>query len=132
MTERQFYHFSNLCHLFSAATNVIVADFGKVCLLIFPLDGITFGVDDSILSDNTVFRWIRLEDFEFDCSASTTGNECIAFSDWAVSCVQSERSELSWIILVRRSPSEKYGLMNTSKMFPVRPASKWNVSLTQD
>jgi len=42
-------------HLTSTG-DVIIADIGQVCLLVFSLDGVTLGVDHLVLSDNYVIR----------------------------------------------------------------------------
>ena len=41
--------------------------------------------DDSVLRDYTIFRWISLHHFEFNCPHATTDEECIAFANGTVS-----------------------------------------------
>jgi hypothetical protein len=39
---------THLSHLLPATSNVIVSDIGKVCLLLFPLDWVSLGMDDLV------------------------------------------------------------------------------------
>jgi hypothetical protein len=39
-------------NLLPATSNVIVPNVGKVVLLVLPLDGVTLGVNDGVLSDD--------------------------------------------------------------------------------
>jgi hypothetical protein len=64
MTERELNHFTNLCHLLSASTDIVVSNVVHL-FLVLTLDGITFTVNDRIGSDNTVGSWIRFYDLEF-------------------------------------------------------------------
>ena len=84
MTEGQFDQLSDLSHLFTAATNVVVADISEIALLIFPLDGLAFGMDDGVLRDDTKFGWICLHHFEFNSSHATTDEEGVSLANRSV------------------------------------------------
>jgi len=80
MSQRQFDQLANLGHLLSAATNVIVADFVEVALLIFTLNGLAFAVDDGVLGDDTELGGVDFNHFELDLSHTATCGECVALT----------------------------------------------------
>jgi hypothetical protein len=49
---------------FSAATNIIVADFVEMSVLIFALDRFALAVLDGVLSNNTILEGIDLDNLE--------------------------------------------------------------------
>lgn len=52
--------------MLAAATNVVVADICEIAFLIFTLDGLALGVNDSVLGDNAVLGRVGLDDLELD------------------------------------------------------------------
>jgi hypothetical protein len=58
MPEWQFNQFSNLGHLLATATDIVVTNVGQVALLVFALNWVTLGVDDSVGGDDAVFGGI--------------------------------------------------------------------------
>lgn len=94
MTEGQLNHLSDLSHLLSASTNVIISNFVQVRFFVFSLERIAIAVDDGFLCYNAVLCWIDLNYFEFDGSTCATGYEGIAFADRSVGCKKERaRSE---------------------------------------
>jgi hypothetical protein len=75
MSERKLNHLSNLGHLLSASTNVVVANLVEVVLLLVALNGLTLAVNDSILCNNTVLWGIDLDDLELYLPHTTADNE---------------------------------------------------------
>ncbi|KAI6751077.1 hypothetical protein HG530_013991 [Fusarium avenaceum] len=65
MSERKLDHLSNLSHLLSASTDVIVANLVEVVLLLVSLNGFALAVDDGILCDDTILRGVDLDNLEF-------------------------------------------------------------------
>jgi hypothetical protein len=59
---------------FSAATNIIVADFVEMSVLIFALDRFALAVLDGILSKNTKLEGIDLDNLEL--CLPQTGSDC--------------------------------------------------------
>lgn len=66
MAQRQLNELTDLSHLLAAATNVVVADICEIAFLIFTLDGLALGVNDSVLGDNAVLGRVGLDDLELD------------------------------------------------------------------
>lgn len=84
MSEGQLDQLSDLCHLFSAATNIIVTDFVEISLLIFSLNGITFAVNDCVLGHDAIFGRINFDHLELDLSHRGTDSEEVALLDGSV------------------------------------------------
>ncbi|KAH3679511.1 hypothetical protein WICPIJ_008612 [Wickerhamomyces pijperi] len=84
VSQWQFNQFSNLGHLLSATTKIVVTDFVDVVFFVFSVDWLTFRVDDSVLRDNGVFGWLNVNNLEFNLSHTTTDNEVVTFLDWSV------------------------------------------------
>jgi hypothetical protein len=72
MTQRQLDQLTDLCHLLSATTDIVITDLVQVALFILPLDRLTLAVDDGILCDNTVLRGIDLNNLELHLSHTST------------------------------------------------------------
>ncbi len=90
-----------LSHLFSATTDIIIPNIRQIGLLIFSLNRVPFGVYDGILSDDTVFCWIGLDDFELHSSHTSSDEEGVTFSDGSVSSVMWGNvsiSILDWVL----------------------------------
>jgi hypothetical protein len=75
MSERKFDHLSDLSHLLSASTNVIVTNLVEVVLLLVSLNGLALAVDDGILCDDTILRGVDLDNLEFYLSHTTTNDK---------------------------------------------------------
>jgi hypothetical protein len=84
MSQWQLDQLSNLSHLFSAATNVIVADFVEIALFIFTLYWLALAVNDCVLCNDAVLGGINFDNFEFDLSHGSSNCEEIALSDRSV------------------------------------------------
>jgi hypothetical protein len=84
MSERKLDHFSDLGHLLSASTNVIVANLVEVVLLLISLNRLALAVNDGILCHDTVLWGIDLDNLEFDLSHTTTDDKEVSLSDRAV------------------------------------------------
>ncbi len=111
MPEGKFDQFTDLSHLFAAATDVVIADFVEVCFLVFALDRIALCttslaedssnmrgkyctcVDYGILRDYAVLRGIGVDYFELHRPHTTTNQESVALADRTVRCsgVNSQR-----------------------------------------
>jgi hypothetical protein len=93
MSKGQLDQFSDLSHLLSAATNVIVSNLVQVSFLIFTLDRVAFAVDDCVLSHNTIFGRIDLDHFELDLSHASSYCEQITLSHWSVGLAEVRGKE---------------------------------------
>lgn len=58
MTKGELDQLADLSHLLAASTNIVIADIGKIALLVLSLDQLALGVDDCILCDDTEFGGI--------------------------------------------------------------------------
>jgi hypothetical protein len=81
MAEGQLNHFSDLGHLLSAATNIVITDFVQVVLFLISLDRFAFAVNDCILGNNAILWRIDLDHLELDLSHTTTNDEQITLAD---------------------------------------------------
>jgi hypothetical protein len=77
VAERQLNQFTDLSHLFPAATNIIVANLVQVALLILSLDGLTLAVNNRVLCNDTVLWGIDFHHLEFNLSHTTSDGKCI-------------------------------------------------------
>jgi hypothetical protein len=84
VTERQFHQLTNLSHLFPTSANVIVADLVEVALLVFPLDGLPFAVNNGIRGYNSVFRRVDFDYLELDLPHTAANGEQVALPNWPV------------------------------------------------
>ncbi len=84
MSQRQFDQFTDLGHLLSATTDVIIANLVEISFFIFALNRIAFAVDDSVLGHDAILRRIDFDDFELDLSHAGSNCEKIALSDGSV------------------------------------------------
>ncbi|KAI6757217.1 hypothetical protein HG531_003042 [Fusarium graminearum] len=75
MSERKLNHLSDLGHLLSASTNIVVTDLVEVVLLLVALNGLTLAMNDSILCDDTVLWGVDLDDLELYLPHATTDDE---------------------------------------------------------
>lgn len=71
MSQWQLHQFSNLCHLLPTSANVIVSNLVQVPFLILTIEGLAFAMYNSILSNNTMIGWIKLNDFKLDLPHTT-------------------------------------------------------------
>jgi hypothetical protein len=84
VSEGQFDEFSDLGHLFPAATDIIISDLVEVTLLILTLDGFTFTVNNCVLSNDTVLGRVDLHHLKFYLPHATTHCEQVTLSHRAV------------------------------------------------
>ena len=81
MTQRQLHHFSNLCHLFIATTNIVISWTVKLFLRL-SLDWFTFIEDKCLVGDGTVLTWLNSNDLELNWFIHSSFHlEAITFSD---------------------------------------------------
>jgi len=78
--------------LLANTTDVVVADFVEVTLLILALDGLTFAVNDRVLCDDAELWGIHLDNLELDLSHATSACEEVALADGSV-CLAEVGSE---------------------------------------
>jgi len=84
MSEWKFDQLTDLSHLLSATTNIVVSDIVEVALLVLALDWLTLAVYHRILRHNTELWWIYLDNLEFDLSHTTSACEKVALTNGSV------------------------------------------------
>jgi hypothetical protein len=84
VAEGKLNHLADLSHLLSAATNVIVANFVQVVLLLISLDGLALAMDDGILCNNAILGRIYFDDLELYLPHATTDNKEISLTNRTV------------------------------------------------
>lgn len=84
MPQGQLDKLTDLSHLLSAATNIIVADLVEIALLIFALNGLAFGMNNGVLSNNGVLWWVDFDNLELDLPHAATSSEGIALAHWSI------------------------------------------------
>jgi hypothetical protein len=85
VTERKLDELTDLSKLLAATSDVVVTNVCEVRLLVLALDGLALGVDDGVLSNDTVLGGIRLDNLELNTPRSSLGEESVALADGAVS-----------------------------------------------
>nr|GMD71263.1 predicted protein [Ipomoea batatas] len=97
MPQRQLDQFTNLSHLFSYSTNIIIANFIK-SILILPLHWFPLTEYFSVWSNNTIFPRISFNDLEFHTSHPSSNKEMVSFPQRSIcfhkNCVPAEELEL--------------------------------------
>eukprot|EP00760_Papus_ankaliazontas_P010164 PhM_4_TR14214/c0_g1_i1/m.15161 len=83
VTDRELNHLTNLSELLAAATDVVVANFVEL-LLVLALDGVAFTVDHCVGGNDAVRRGVHFDDFELNGTHASTHQERIALADWTV------------------------------------------------
>mmetsp|Transcript_1727 Transcript_1727/g.4031 ORF Transcript_1727/g.4031 Transcript_1727/m.4031 type:complete len:777 (+) Transcript_1727:352-2682(+) len=83
VTKGKFNHFTDLCHLLAASTNIIVTNIIHL-FFVFTLHWISLAVNDSVGGHDTVGRGIRFHDFEFDGMHGRTNQKEISLFDRTV------------------------------------------------
>lgn len=84
MSKRKLDKLSDLRHLLSASSNIIVANLVEVALLILAAQRLALAMDNGILGYNAVVRRIKLNHLELYLPHATTDCEQIAHPHWAV------------------------------------------------
>ena len=84
MTQGKFDEFSNLCHLFSTSTNIIITHFVQISFLVLTLDWLALAMYDRVLRDDCIFGRINFHDLEFDLPHPTSTGEEVTLPHWAV------------------------------------------------
>jgi hypothetical protein len=85
MSERKLNHLSDLGHLLSASTNVIITNLVEVVLFLVSLDRLTLAVNNSILCDDTILGRIDLDNLEFYLSHTTADDKQVSLANRSVS-----------------------------------------------
>ena len=80
MTKWKFNHFSNQCHLFSATSNIIIADFIKF-LFILTIYWVSFSIQHCIGSNNSILFWLSCHYLELNRLEISPNYEQISFLD---------------------------------------------------
>mmetsp|Transcript_4701 Transcript_4701/g.7322 ORF Transcript_4701/g.7322 Transcript_4701/m.7322 type:complete len:212 (+) Transcript_4701:1611-2246(+) len=83
MTKRQLNHFTDLCHLFAASTDIVVTDIVHL-LFILALDGVSLAMNDGIGRNNAVGTGICFDDFELHRMHGGSDQEQVALLDGTV------------------------------------------------
>ena len=83
VTKGQFNHFTNLGHLLAATADIVVAHVVEF-FFVFPLDGVSFAMNDRVRRDNAVGRGVCLYDLEFDRVHGLADEKQVALADGAV------------------------------------------------
>ena len=65
MSKREFDHLSNSSHLFSATTDIIIADIIELFFFL-SIDWLALGKEHSVWRDNTEFFRLGCDDLEFN------------------------------------------------------------------
>ena len=87
MTEGKFYHLTDLCHLVSATTNIIVANTVSI-LFVFALDGLSLSVDECLVGHSTEVARCYLNHFELNRSEVASNCEAVTFHNRAESLIE--------------------------------------------
>lgn len=72
MSEWELNQLSDLCHLLSASSNIVVTNFVEVPFLVLPVERLAFAVDDCVLCNDAVIRGVELNNLELYLSHTTT------------------------------------------------------------
>lgn len=80
-------HLPNCCHLFSAASNIIIAHIVKF-LLFFSIDGLSFSVEHSVRSDDTKLFGFSGHYFELYGFEVASDDKKVSFFDWTVGILE--------------------------------------------
>ena len=83
MPERELNHLTNLGHLLTAATNVIVADAIEF-FFVFALDWFTLVKDHRVGADDAKFSWISFDNLELNRLHTLSYEESVALLDRSV------------------------------------------------
>ncbi len=92
MPQGELDHFPNQCHLFSAASDIIVTDVIKL-LLILSVYGFAFSVKHSARGNNAVVLRFGRNDLEFDWLEVSSDNKEITLFDWPVRILEVRDQE---------------------------------------
>ena len=84
MSEGELNHLSNLCHLFSASSDIIVADVIEF-FLVLAINGFSLGVEHGGGCDDTKLFGFCGNDFELYRFEVAADDEEITLLDWSVS-----------------------------------------------
>mmetsp|Transcript_26025 Transcript_26025/g.29787 ORF Transcript_26025/g.29787 Transcript_26025/m.29787 type:complete len:462 (-) Transcript_26025:596-1981(-) len=87
MSQGQLDHFTNLSHLSSASSNIIISDIIQ-SIFVFSLDGFSFVEQHGVGSNNTVFSRFGLDNLKFNRSETTSDQEQIALTDRSVGILE--------------------------------------------
>jgi hypothetical protein len=85
MSERKLNHLSDLSHLLSTSTNVIIANLVEVVLFLVSLDRLALAVNNGILCDDTILGRIDLNNLEFYLSHTTANDKQVSLANRSVS-----------------------------------------------
>ena len=125
MAERQLDELTNLSHLLTTATNIVVTDLVQVGLLILALNRIALCndvnvnsmdvsdiltcMDDGILRNYTEFGGVGLNDLELNSSHAPSDKESITLAHRTVGWNKDQNAG-GYVNKMCNVPSRKYGL----------------------
>jgi hypothetical protein len=84
VAERELDKLTDLRKLLAAATKVVVTNSVEVGLLSLAVKRVALGVDDSVGSDNAVWRGVNLDHLEVDSAHAAANLEDVTLADGAV------------------------------------------------
>jgi hypothetical protein len=84
MSQWKLNQLTNLRHLLSATTDVIVADLIEVSLFVFALYWLAFAMNHCVLCNDAVRVWVDLNNLELDLSHACSDCKEIALSHRSV------------------------------------------------
>jgi hypothetical protein len=85
MSQRKFNHFSDQCHLFSAASDIIVSNLIEL-FFVFSVDGFSFSKKHGVRSHDTEILWLSCNNLELNWLEVSSDNKEITLLYWSV-CV---------------------------------------------
>ncbi|KAH3663657.1 hypothetical protein OGAPHI_005058 [Ogataea philodendri] len=84
MSKRQLDQFSNLSHLLSASTNIVVTDLIEVVFFVLSVDRFSLRMYYGVLRNDGVFFRLDFNDLELDLSHTTSNNKVISLTNGSV------------------------------------------------
>ena len=84
MSQRKFDHFSNGSPLFSASSDIVIADIIKL-FLILAIDWLSFSVEHGVRSNYSELFGLSCYNFELNWLEVSSNDEKISFLHWSVS-----------------------------------------------
>lgn len=87
MSEGKFNHFSDGCHLFSASSDIIVADIVEF-FFVFSIDGLALCVEHGVGSNDTELLGFGGDNFELDGFEVASDDEEVSFFNGSVGILE--------------------------------------------
>ena len=87
MAQGQHNHLTNLCHLLTAATDVIISNFLGI-IFVIPVDGLTFIEQSGGGRNNTILERLKIVDLELDSTENNSDQEGVILLHRAVAILE--------------------------------------------